>query len=149
MNVTRTLILAVILGLVAGNSVFAQTEPAQDSGGDTKPDAAEATSDIEGDSSTSAGAEAIRHKDRAVSIMDQPLDGSSFETFTAGLEALDEQASEKDYRKVMSALDYLLFYDIGAKRNKTKLYSNLDGMTPNELLERVGKTRQGSPRKRQ
>ena len=76
-----------------------------------------------------------------VPIMDVPLDGSSIETFTAGLEELDKNASEGDYRRVMSALDYLLFYDIRAKRDKAKLYSRLNGMSPNQILEKVNSSR--------
>lgn len=83
-------------------------------------------------------AETLRHKDRAVShVMDEPLDGSSIETFKAGLENVDQNASEKEYRSLMSALDFLLFYDLGAKRDKAKLYARLNGKSPNDILNQV------------
>jgi len=85
--------------------------------------------------------ETLTHKDRASPVMDTPLDGTSIETFTAGLEHLDEEATEEEYRSVMSALDFLLFYDIGARRSKERLYARLNGKSPNEILEKVHKTR--------
>jgi hypothetical protein len=85
--------------------------------------------------------ETLRHKDRAESIMDVPLDGSSVEAFTARLKVVDEEATEEEYRALMSALDFLLFYDIGARRNKERLYSRLDGDSPNDILETVASYR--------
>ncbi len=90
--------------------------------------------------------ERLRHKDRALSVMDQPLDGSSIEAFRAGLEKLDQEASEKDYRSVRSALDYLLFYDLGARRDKATLYSRLHGQSPNQIIEKVTNTIQKTRR---
>ena len=75
------------------------------------------------------------------SVMDQPLDGTSIESFTAGLEKVDEEATEQEYRDLMSSLDFLLFYDIGARRDKAKLYSRLNGKSPAEILEKVAKIR--------
>ena len=74
-------------------------------------------------------------------IMDQPLDGSSVEAFKAGLEKVDREASEKEYRGLMSALDYLLYYDLSAQRKKEKLYASLDGKSPNQIKEIVASSR--------
>jgi hypothetical protein len=74
-------------------------------------------------------------------IMDQPLDGSSVKTFTEGLEKVDREASEKDYRSLMSSLDYLLFYDISAQRKKELLYASLNGKSPNQIKARVASFR--------
>jgi hypothetical protein len=90
---------------------------------------------------TIANAEAEITGETPVSIMDIPLDGASTESFKAGLEQVDEQATEKQYRSVMSALDYLLFYELSVQRNKDKLYASLDGKTPNEIVEMVRKNR--------
>jgi hypothetical protein len=90
-----------------------------------------------------AEAETLRHKDRPVSIMDQPLDGSSVEAFTAGMEKVEEEATETEYRSLRSALSYLLFYDIAAKRNKATLYSRLDGLSPNGIIDKVDRSRKG------
>jgi len=80
-------------------------------------------------------------EDAPLLVMDQPMDGSSIESFTAGLEKVDREASEKDYRSLMSALDYLLFYDLSAKRSKEILYAGLDGKTPNEIKAIVSDNR--------
>jgi hypothetical protein len=94
-----------------------------------------------GEPGTAGASETLRHKDRPVSIFDQPLDGSSIETFTAGLVKVEEEASEKEYRALMSSLDYLLFFDIGANRDKAKLYANLNGLSPNEIRQKVTEAR--------
>jgi hypothetical protein len=80
-----------------------------------------------------ASAEEGLPESEPLSVMDQPMDGSSFEAFTAGLEKVDREASETNYRSLMSALDYLLFYDLSAKRKKELLYAGLDGKTPTEI----------------
>ena len=80
-----------------------------------------------------ASAEEGLPESEPLSVMDQPMDGSSFEAFTAGLEKVDREASETNYRSLMSALDYLLFYDLSAKRKKEILYAGLDGKTPTEI----------------
>lgn len=136
-----SLIVAVAaLGLAAGPVVFA-SDPAEPDG---EPQAADAQELTQPAAAEAGVPETLRHKDRPVSVMDTPLDGSSVETFTAGLERLDEEASETDYRRVMSSLDFLLFYDIGARRNKAKLYSRLDGKTPNEIIQRVEDNRKSA-----
>ncbi len=91
--------------------------------------------------------ETLRHKDRPISIMDQPLDGTSIEAFSGGIAKIDEEATEKDYRSLMSALDYLLFYDIGARRDKATLYSRLDGQSPNQIREMVTSARSKNKKK--
>ena len=87
------------------------------------------------------GSEPEAAVEQAVSVMDVPLDGSSVESFTAGLTRVDEEATEDEYRKLMSALDFMLFYDVGARRNKARLYARLDGKTPNDILSSVAKNR--------
>ena len=94
-----------------------ETEPT-----DSKEDASSESTDSESD-------------EAPPSIMDVPLDGSSVEAFQAGLARVDEEATEKQYRIVMSSLDYLLLYDIGAQRNKSRLYANLDGKSPNQIIQ--------------
>jgi hypothetical protein len=132
MKKTSLMIAAAALGLAAGPVVLA-SDPAEPKG---EPQAAEAAE--------VSIPETLRHKDRAASVMDTPLDGSSLETFTAGLKRLDEEASETDYRRVMSSLDFLLFYDIGARRDRAKLYSRLNGKTPNEIIQRVEDNRKSA-----
>ena len=74
-------------------------------------------------------------------IMDTPLDGSSVEAFKAGLQLVDEEATEKQYRSLMSALDYLLLFDISVKRKKELLYARLDGYTPNQIIKEANDKR--------
>ena len=85
--------------------------------------------------------ETLPPEDQAQGIMDSPLDGSSVEAFSAGLLVVDEEATEKEYRTLMSALDFLLFYDVGARRNKERLYSRLNGKSPNEIIRVVASYR--------
>ncbi len=91
----------------------------------------------------SAGAGNTDEKEAPLSVMDTPLDGSSEEAFKAGLKLVDEQATEKQYRSVMSALDYLLFYDLDVQRKKVKLYLSLDGQSPNQIIQAVQARRKG------
>lgn len=85
-------------------------------------------------------AEQVASGDKSA-IMYVPLDGRSIESFTAGLEKVDQEATEQEYRDLMSSLDFLLFYDIGARRDKARLYSRLNGKSPEQILEKVAKTR--------
>ena len=81
--------------------------------------------------------------EETLDVMDTPLDGTSEESFKAGLKIVDQQATEKQYRTLMSALDYLLFYDLDARRKKALLYLSLDGQTPNQVIQTVQDQRKG------
>lgn len=114
----------------------------------SEPGAAQAEAEapeVAGEATEGAGATEPAAEE-PLSIMDTPLDGSSTEAFKAGLATLDEQATEEEYRSVMSALDYLLFYDLSVRRNRKNLYAKLDGYTPNQIIEEV-RTRSASRRK--
>jgi hypothetical protein len=69
--------------------------------------------------------------------MDIPLDGSSVEAFDKSLARVKEYASPKDYTTLVNAIDYLMVYDLAAKRDKAKLVSHLDGLTGHEVIDRV------------
>ncbi len=69
--------------------------------------------------------------------LDIVMDGSSLEAFEKSLERVKETGSEEDYNGLKSALDYLLLYDLGSQRNRTKLAARLDGTTGYEIVERV------------
>ncbi len=135
------------LGLCSGSVLALEPTPAQEkSGSGGAITAVAAAAEAQEQQDAQGDPERLRHKDRALTVMDEPLDGSSIESFTAGLEKLDKEASEKEYRNVMSALDFLLFYDIGAKRDRATLYSRLNGKSPNQILAKVAKTRKGNGR---
>ena len=69
--------------------------------------------------------------------MDIPLDGTSLEAFDKSLARVKEYASPKDYTTLVNAIDYLMVYDLAAKRDKAKLVSHLDGLTGHEVIDRV------------
>ena len=129
MKLVDVAIVLIALSLCSASVFALEVSTAQEQPGKTQ--STESTGAMDADAASP------QPEDEASGVMDEPLDGSSMEAFTAGLERLDNEASEKEYRTVMSALDYLLFYDIGAERNKAKLYSRLNGKSPNQILEIV------------
>lgn len=74
--------------------------------------------------------------------MQIPVDGASIEAFEESLEQIRAETTPAEFTSVQNALDYLLVYDLGARRNRELLYQRLDGKTPTEILQMV-KWRQG------
>jgi hypothetical protein len=70
-----------------------------------------------------------------LSIMDTPLDGTSVKAFETGMEAVRSNASVGDYNRLEGALEYLLVFDLSANRSREKLYANLNGKTPAEIID--------------
>lgn len=70
----------------------------------------------------------------ALPPMDRPFDGSSLEAFEQGLRELESSVSSTEFRRLNSALNYLLLYDIGARSNWAVLYSRLDGQSANQII---------------
>lgn len=70
--------------------------------------------------------------------MEIPLDGSSLEAFETSLARVQAHTSEANYTTLVNAIDYLLVYDLAAQRDRTRLASHLDGLTPYQVLDRVG-----------
>ena len=66
--------------------------------------------------------------------MDIPLDGSSVEAFDKSLARVKAYSSPSNYTTLENAIDYLMVYDLSAKRDKAKLVANLDGMTGHEVV---------------
>ena len=69
--------------------------------------------------------------------LDRTLDGTSIETFEAGLAQIREEASPEEYKRLSSALQRLLFYDVGARKDRKLLYQRLDGLTGKEIIARA------------
>lgn len=69
--------------------------------------------------------------------MSLPFDGSSVRSFEKSLEAVRAQTTEEEFTTLQNALDYLLVYDLAARRDKKLLYQRLDGKTPSEVIEMV------------
>ena len=69
--------------------------------------------------------------------LEMPLDGSSLEAFDQSLAKVKKTSSETEYAALEKAIDYLLLYDIGANADREKLAKRLDGMTGQEVMEKV------------
>lgn len=69
--------------------------------------------------------------------LDIVMDGSSLEAFEKSLEKVRKTGSEADYKSLKAAFEYLLFYDLGAQRNREKLAARLDGTTGHEIIKKV------------
>ena len=69
--------------------------------------------------------------------MDIPLDGSSLEAFDKSMARVKTYSSPADYTTLVNAIDYLMVYDLAAKRDKTTLVSHLDGLTGHEVIQQV------------
>ena len=69
--------------------------------------------------------------------MQIPVDGSSLEAFNESLAKIKEQAEEPNYISLEEAIKYLLVYDLSAGRDRAKLAKNLDGLTGDQIIERV------------
>jgi len=70
--------------------------------------------------------------------MEIPLDGSSLEAFEASVAMVKRHTDEDNYETLQRAINYLLVYDLGAKRDKAKLAERLDGNTGYEVIALVG-----------
>jgi hypothetical protein len=66
-----------------------------------------------------------------------PLNGSSMEAWERSLISVKAYSEPADYRLLLSAIDYLLLYDLGAKGDMNALITRLDGLTGYEVLARV------------
>ena len=80
-----------------------------------------------------------------------PLDGSSKDAWERSLLRVKAHSEPVDYQLLLSAIDYLLLYDLGAKGDMDILITRLNGLTGNQVLSRVnyrrpdtGKGRAGS-----
>jgi len=73
--------------------------------------------------------------------LDIALDGSSLEAFDKSPETVKKTGSESDYTTLENSIDYLLLYEIGARGDRAKLASRLDGMTGQEILDKVDRQR--------
>jgi hypothetical protein len=99
---------------------------------DTEPMTVES---VDTENAVAESSEAATDEPEKVSIMDTPLDGSSIEAFEAGLEEVRLNASLADYEQLKRSMEYLLVFDLSAKRDIETLYSNLDGKTPVEIID--------------
>jgi len=120
-----TVLMAVTLFFLATHLAWAGPEPAKE--GDTSP-----SIEAVAETSTSEAEEAVE-----ATGLDIVLDGSSLATFEQGLEEIKETCTTKEYSTLEKSIDYLLTYDLVAKRNKEILAQRLDGMTGRQIIEKV------------
>jgi hypothetical protein len=80
--------------------------------------------------------------------MEIPLDGTSAETFEASLQMVQRHTDEDNYISLRKAINYLLVYDLGAKRDMAKLASRLNGLNGYEVLAKVGWYNSSPPKKK-
>ncbi|MDZ4728835.1 MAG: hypothetical protein SH820_02710 [Xanthomonadales bacterium] len=115
-------------------SAFAQqavAEPAVTPAADVETIANQALAEEVNESSAEDTAEVL---DPAMQI---PLDGSSLEAFNESLATIKAQAEEINFTSLEGAIQYLLVYDLGAGRDMAKLAKNLDGLTGDQIIEKV------------
>ena len=62
---------------------------------------------------------------------------SSLEAFETSLARVKAHTSPENYTTLQNAIEYLLVYDLSAKRDRARLASNLDGLTPKEVIAKV------------
>ena len=72
--------------------------------------------------------------DQGDSIMDQPVDFSTPENVEKALQNVREQESDRAYKNMKSAMQYVQYYDLSLGNSKEKLHQKLDGKTPNEII---------------
>jgi hypothetical protein len=75
-----------------------------------------------------------------------PFAGDSIEAFEETLEMIQAETTVAEFTTLQNALDYLLVYDLGARRDRELLYERLDGKTPTEVLEMVKWRQEGRKR---
>ncbi len=68
-------------------------------------------------------------------IMDQPVNFSTPEDVEKSLQKVRDQAGDKAYKNLDNAMRYILYYDLGLKNNKEKMYKKLNGKTPSEIIQ--------------
>jgi len=64
------------------------------------------------------------------------IDGSSPQAFADSLELIAAETSSEQFRSLDSAIRFLQVYSLGA-RNLEDFYRTIDGMTPEEIIERA------------
>ena len=67
-------------------------------------------------------------------VMDEPVNFSTPEDVEQTLLRIRQEQGDQAFKKLNSAMSYMMFYDLSIGRNKEKLYAKLDGKTPNEII---------------
>ena len=62
--------------------------------------------------------------------MEIPLDGSSMEAWDRSMARVEAHTDEATFTTLQNAIDYLLTYDLSARKDMNRLIKNLDGGHP-------------------
>ena len=73
--------------------------------------------------------------------MEIALDGSSLEAWERSLVSVRTHATPEDYNVLTSAIEYLLMFDLGARRDMATLAKRLDGLNGYQVVDRVHRMR--------
>ena len=124
-KMANTILIAVPVFFLVTFAAWAEPEPVSETASTTPAEEIAPVDAID----TAAVAEATG--------LDIAVDGSSLAAFEKSLEKIKETSSEVEYKSLEGALEYLLIYDLGAKRNREKLAARLDGLTGYEITKMV------------
>ncbi|HKJ17322.1 MAG TPA: hypothetical protein VJ984_08240 [Xanthomonadales bacterium] len=69
--------------------------------------------------------------------MQMTFDGSSVEAFDQRMEEIEAETTAEEYVTIQQSIEYMLVYDLAARRDREVLYERLDGKTPVELISMV------------
>ena len=122
-KVSASLITAMLLAM------YLTTACAEQGNGTDTAEQAQATAGQPAGSEATEGA-----AEEEASLMDQPVDFSTPEKVEETLQNIREQEGEGSYKAVMSAMEYLLFYDLSVRRDKELLHKKLNGRTPKQII---------------
>lgn len=75
--------------------------------------------------------------EKAMTVMDEPVDFSTPEEVEKSIEKVRQEAGEAQARDLSNALGYILAYDLSLGRDKEKMYKKLNGRTPNEIIAKM------------
>lgn len=70
--------------------------------------------------------------------MEIPLDGSDLEAFETSLARVEAHTSAANFTSLKNAIEYLLVYDLEVKRDRARLAAKLDGLTPYQVMQKIG-----------
>jgi len=124
------LTIAFLLALTA-NLAWAGDEKAEETGTAVATPATETAAD-------SAAGAAASEAEQEKTGLDIVMDGTSLEAWNQSMEEVRKVGGQADYARLQKAFDYLLAFDIGAKKNPEVLASRLNGLTGHQIIERVG-----------
>ncbi len=87
--------------------------------------------------SGSSSGEVTDSGNQSESLMNQPVNFSTPENVEKTLQHIREKEGDRAYKRVKSAMQYIMYYDLSLRNDKEKLYKKLDGNTPEQIIAMV------------